>query len=513
MSNILDKIRNVINEHALIKKKDTVIVACSGGPDSVALFHLLKELVDEYELGLYLAHLNHGIREEADEDEEFVRHMAKAAEVEIVCKKVDCLKLKKEWRVSLEGAARRARYDFLINMAKMLNVSKVALGHTANDQAETVLMRLIRGSGLRGMAGILPIRYSFGIGFIRPLLRCEKEEILKYLSAKGIPYKTDRTNFKRFSTRNKIRLDIIPYIKRNLNPSIIRSISRAAELLREDNTAIEELICQNTGYHKGSLDVGYYKAFQDVVKKGVPITDWKGFLFAQKEQGKDKDFLYFELASLRSFPLGIQRRILIHSLTQFCNKRNYKGIHFEHIQAILRLISHSEGVRELVLPCVRIYLQDQKLFICSKDFDLDKTISGSNRECGNKIKQTPYEIKITGNTYVECLGLTIKTKLLNRQELKEIPSDPLVAFLDYDTLSMPIEIRTRRPGDRFHPLGMPGKKKLKEFFINEKVMKNLRDSWPLLSSGADIFWVVGLRIGHPYQVTSKTLQVLKVDFE
>jgi tRNA(Ile)-lysidine synthase len=494
MQGFFEHVREALREYALLEPKDRVLVACSGGPDSMALFHILMDLSREYDLTLYMAHLNHGIRKEADEDEAFVRQVAENAGIPVAAESVNCLELSKEWGMSLEGAARKIRYEFFERQAKRLGISKVALGHTAEDQAETILMRLIRGTGLQGMGGIPPIRHSRGISYVRPLIRCQRSDVLDYLSSADISYRTDSTNFRRCCTRNRVRLDLMPLLKKGFNPSIVHNLSRTAEMLREDHLALAHYVS------KIGSDMGLGRG-----KKGEGGFGWKAFL-SGRASGEVSWSL--DLETLKSQPLGVQRGVLREWLKGFMGTS--QGIHFEHIQAILNLMNRFQGGGMLNLPeGIRIYKDEKRLFLATHSDDNEGALKkGPDDQKG----KSGYDVNIPGMTSIPDFDLTLRASLLDRGEMKGISSDPSVAFLDYDTISIPPRIRSRLPGDRFHPLGLPSEKKLKAFFIDSKVPQRLRDRWPLLAGGSEIFWVLGLRIGDPYKVTPYTSKILHIDF-
>ncbi|MGA1864577.1 MAG: tRNA lysidine(34) synthetase TilS [bacterium] len=489
-------VRSAVLDYGLLEENDRVLVACSGGPDSMALFHILKEISSEYALALYLIHLNHGIRKEADEDEAFVRQIASDSGLEIIAGRVDCVTLSKRWKMSLEGAARKARYEFFSAQARNLGVSKIALGHTADDQAETILMRLLRGSGLKGMAGISPVRRRDGVCYIRPLIRCQRPEILKYLSSVNIPFKTDKTNLKPCCTRNRIRLELMPYLKKEFNPSLVNTLSKTAELLREDHLALKEIVS------------GIEKQIEKGSKKIDTAEDALKILPFIEISGRETQYLHIK--DLKAQPLGIQRRILQKSLSRFNQKPG--SLHFEHIQAIIRLMNRSEGGGELDLPGgINVYRSGGNLFLTRYGTGREKYLKGRSDEEKGDINH--YPLNIPGITFIPFFNLTLNASLLDLNEITEMPTDPKAAFLDYDTITGPFQIRSRFPGDRFHPLGIPAEKKLKEFFIDMKVPRKIRDVWPLLAGGSKIYWVLGLRIGHPYRVTSNTSKILKMDFK
>ena len=489
MPGILHDVTATVHHYGLLKPKETVLVGCSGGPDSIALFHLLREMAGKYELSLVMAHLNHGIRKEADADEAFVRRLAETEGIRMVTEKVNCPALSKEWKVSLESAARKARYAFFESHAKALKASKVALGHTADDQAETILMRLLRGAGLKRLAGMFPITCRKGVYFIRPLIRCQKSDVLAYLASRNLAYRTDETNLAPCCTRNKIRLNLMPFLEKEFNPSIVRTLSQTAELIREDHDLLEHVMSNL----ERRLGIDFKKArSEQVVRKEYPWT-----------AGFEEEAHYIDLDKIRSQPMGIQRRIIQKWLSVF--SIHPRRIHYQHIQAITNLINRSEGGGELSLPGgVSIYREAGQLCL---------TVHAPRHSKKDRMPEEDICLNIPGITRVPRFSAILKTSLLSKKELTEISSDPNIAFLDADTLQEPISVRSRLPGDRFQPLGIPVEKKLKEFFIDSKVPRRMRDQWPLLSGGSKIFWILGLRIGHPYRITSHTQKVLRVEFD
>lgn len=488
---LLHKVSAFIREHGLLDRKDRVLVACSGGPDSTALFHLLRAIAPSFDLDLVIAHLNHGIRTDAGEDEAFVRALAEDAGVSLVAEAADCPALSREWRVSLEGAARRARYAFLDRQAHALGITKVALGHTADDQAETILMRLLRGSGLRGLAGISPVRRARGIQYIRPLLVIPKGDILAFLASQSIPYRTDTTNTMRCCTRNRIRLDLMPCLEKEFNPSLVQTLSRTAELLREDDLALS---------HFASLLLD-----RVAVERGT--SGWKSFLSPDTAGTGD---LEVRCAHLTEQPVGLQRRLLQEALARYTGVP--QGAHFEHVASILRMINAPQGGGQVDVPGGVTVCRDGDSLRFTRRARRKEGAQGGD-ENGRAGVSSPIPLKIPGTTCIPALDCTLHGSVLPRGEIAGIPPPPGVAFLDYDTLPKPLMIRTRHPGDRFHPLGVKGEKRLKEFFIDQKVPKRLRDAWPLVVGNGHIIWVLGLRIAHPYRMGPGTTRVLRLSFD
>lgn len=226
----------------MIKMYDRVLVGLSGGPDSIVLLHALLELRHEFSLTIYIAHLDHGFRgEESSTDRKFCEDLAKDLRVDIVCEKIDVPKIAKEKGLSPEEAARFERYDFFKRMAAAKKITKVAIGHNRDDQAETVLMRVFRGSGMTGLGGIRPVKSMGNITVIRPLIEISRREIEKFLKDNDVKVRRDSSNDKTLFTRNRIRHDLMPYLEKNFNANIKEILANTAENLRTENEFLEKL--------------------------------------------------------------------------------------------------------------------------------------------------------------------------------------------------------------------------------------------------------------------------------
>ena len=235
----IHKVNQSIKKHNLLKFGDKVLVAVSGGADSLALLFSLNALKEIYGLRLYVAHLDHGLRRSAGKDRLFVNSIARKLEIPFYSKKINLKKFRRNG--SLEEVARKARLDFLIKISRKINADKIALGHTKDDQAETVLMRILRGSGLYGLSSILPSRKINGLTFIRPLIETERNGIEVFLEGLKIRPRQDSTNFETRFFRNKIRLKLLPFLKKEFNPQIKQSLSNLAQISASDYEFIKEL--------------------------------------------------------------------------------------------------------------------------------------------------------------------------------------------------------------------------------------------------------------------------------
>jgi tRNA(Ile)-lysidine synthase len=455
----IDRLSETIRRFDLLKKEDRVLVAISGGPDSVALLYGLLALQPEFDLKLYVAHLNHKLRgAESDEDEKFVKELARHLKLKFFSKRIDVKKEAKKRKLSIEETAREIRYDYLEKLADQIKADKIATGHQADDQAETFLMRLLRGAGGTGLSGI-PVKRG---KIIRPLIQIKREEIEEFLKAYKITHRLDSSNELPDYFRNKIRLSLLPEIKRKFNPKIVNVLNRTAEILSCQQEYIEktcEQIIQDAG----------------ISRKNKIILDLKGFA---------------------SYDICLQREMI--RLCVKWLKGDLNQITYESVERVLDLLQKKKSGRKVRLA-YKIWMEvSEKKLVCykekeTKEFDYPLTLPGEakHRDWGIKIKAEIVKGKLTSQT-------------INTQ-------DRNIAYLDWGKLQKPFRIRTRWKADRFRPLGMKGTKSLADFFIDAKVPHHLRDEVSILTSKGKIVWVVGYRISDEFKVTDETKKVLKVE--
>lgn len=333
---IRDKAKRTIDRFRMLSPGDTVLVGVSGGPDSMALLYLLMDIKDEYGITLKIAHLNHGFRKEAAEEAEFVRERAVSLGLEAVIRFIDVPSIKEREGLSSQEAAREARYAFFKESAGETGANKVALAHTSDDQAETVLIRLLRGSGPLGLSGIPPVReikrQGSGVGsleplIIRPLIDCSRKEIEGYLSEKGIPFVTDSSNLKMDYMRNRVRMELIPFLE-GYNPNIKETLVRTAELVHQDNQFLEM---------EGE------RAYEGARSKG--------------EGARDTTTLDFK--ATKELHPAILSRVVRKAIGEI--KGDLKRISFRHISDILDLLDSGEGRWSLHLPDVTVSREHDKL--------------------------------------------------------------------------------------------------------------------------------------------------------
>lgn len=457
-------IKNVY-KHKLIKKDDNIILGLSGGPDSMVLLHILLYVRERISFNLVVAHINHGVRgEEALKDEKFTEKVAKELGLDFFSTKADMIGLAKEKNISEEEAGREIRYGFFRKLIKELGHGKIAVAHNRNDQAETLLMRIMRGTGIDGLSGM-----SFkSDDIIRPILDINRWEIEKYVEDNSIETVVDKTNLETIYSRNKVRLELIPYIKENFNPNIIDTLFRLSENAKLDSSFLEEW----SG-----------KVYKSISKEKSASVVMKSDLFMEEDKAVKNRIIRKAIYNL------------IHTL---------QGIEEVHISSVVDLFNKGETGKRIDLPHNLLAKVSYNNLIIEKDINEDMA-----EVCENK-EETILQI---GQNYLEEYNLEISLKIIDRKDInfKNVSSN--VKFFDYDIMNEEIWIRTRNPGDRFAPIGMKGRKKIKDYFIDEKIPRDLRDEIPLLMCGENIIWVIGYRMSEDYKVKKETRSVLRVEYK
>lgn len=434
---MLDKIKKTMLQYDMLSSGDSILIGLSGGPDSVCMLYILKKLG----LKLSIAHLNHGLRgKESDMDQKFCEEIGKKMDIPVFTKKV---KIRKG-----EDAARKARYKFLEETAEKIGAKKIALGHNADDQVETVLMRLLRGAGARGLAGIPPVRRIGRALIVRPLINVWREEILDFLKKKNIAYKEDSTNKELIFFRNKIRHELIPFLS-GYNPNI-------------------KNILQSTGRNMAMLD----EFLEDITEKEIRNNR-------------------VEIKRLRKLHPIIRQEVVRRVV------RNIEPglvLTSTQVENILALAGDLKGSKRVDLPKGISVIREYNYLIFSNRKDAKKTFQ--------------VEMSVPGSIKIKNCNIFIISKLCNINE--KIVKNPFEVIMDYDKITRPLIIRNRKPGDVFQPIGLKGKKKVKDIFIDKKIPERFRDSIPIFISGRDICWIPGYRIGEKFKIASETKRILKI---
>lgn len=456
---IAERVLRTVRKHGLIARGGRVVIALSGGPDSVALVHILRELEREGELIVAgVAHLNHQLRgAAADQDEQFCRVFAAELNLPIEVERVQVRALAHEQGRSVEDAARVARYAFLERAADDLRGHVIAVGHSRDDQAETFLLRLIRGAGPRGLAGILPRAGRV----VRPLLDIRRAELRTYLSQRGIESCEDASNADVTVPRNRIRHELIPYVEREFSPGIVEVLAREAAIAREDDDRLQ----------KEAIDLA-----TSVVLRSIPGAQ-------------------VDVAALTSLHPALAARVARIALSELAGPR---FIGFDHIHAFLEFARNGASGAALSLPGQQVKHGGSWLRLRTEP---------QRGSVGNSFR---FPLSIPGEVILTPQGWTISA-----EPLETCPEGPQRARGDavavaVPALGLPLAVRNRRPGDRFRPLGLGGaEKKLQDFLVDRKVPRETRDALPLVVDRDDkIVWVVGESVGEDFRVTEPSRGVI-----
>ena len=325
-----DKVIKTIKKYNLIQNGDKIVLGVSGGPDSISMLDILNSIKDEMGFEIYVVHVNHLIRTEAIDDEKYVEEYCKKNNIEFFAKRIDVLKIADTQKIGTEEAGRKARYEFFKEIYSKVGANKIAIAHNKNDKAETIIMHLLRGSGLSGLKGIEPIRNN---KYIRPLIECERSEIEKYCEENNLNPRIDKTNFENEYTRNKIRNIVIPYIKKEFNPNIIETLDRLSEVATDESNYIDRQV-QNT----------YNKLLLEKTGKQI-ILKWKEFNSQEKI---------------------IKSRLILYTVKELMGST--EGIEKIHIESIIKLCDNNIGNKYLTPnKKIKILVNDKKIFFIAQD--------------------------------------------------------------------------------------------------------------------------------------------------
>ena len=323
-----DKILQTIKKYNLIEKGDSIVIGVSGGPDSICLLNVLNELKEELDFKIFVAHINHMIRKEADEETEYVKSFCKNIGVECFTKKIDVVKIAKESKMGTEEAGRKIRYDFFEKVLKNTDSNKIATAHNNNDKVETIIMNILRGSGISGLKGLDPIREN---KFIKPLIETSREEIENYCEENKLNPRIDKSNNENIYTRNKIRNQVIPYIKKEFNPNIIQTINRMSSLAAEESNYLQEEA---------------KKAYSQICL----------------EENLEEKRITLDLKKFNSLALVIKRRVILYTINKALNSTS--TIQKIHIEDIIKLCQKNIGNKYLTpTKGLKIYVKKKKIYI------------------------------------------------------------------------------------------------------------------------------------------------------
>ena len=454
---MLTKIRGWIERHKMLADNDNILVACSGGPDSLALLHIFNTIRLEYNISVFAAHVDHMFRGlESAQEAEFVVNFCK--EHGIVCyhTAIDVPKFILQTRLSTQDAARIVRYQYLRSIAKELGGAKIATGHHGDDQAETVLIHILRGAGSTGIRGMQPINGDI----IRPLLSVSRTEITEYCEAHHLEPRFDSSNLKTNYLRNRIRLTLLPELEKQYNVAIKDALCRTAAIVGDEHDFIQ-MTAQNT-WHQVAVD-----------------QDENVFIDAKK---------------MEPIHIAVKREIFRMAIEK---KRGcLTGVSFDHVESLLKLLTNGRVGSVIHLP--------GGLVSCKKYDGIQMGL-----ECITPLSKTDFleqVLTVPGTTHIPELGIAITTEVTDKLGT----SSSHRAVFDWLALSPPLFVRTRLAGDKFQPLAFRGSKKLKDFFIDEKVPREVRDHTPIICDHQGIIWVGGYRQAEIGKVTDKTKKFLEI---
>ena len=476
---ILSRVRQFVRQHDLVAPDTRVLAAVSGGSDSIALVHILRDLAAAGELRLAgLAHFNHQLRSSAGDDEQFAAGVAASLGLPIAVDRDDVAARAKRERRSVEDAARTARHEFFERARVAAGADVVALGHTRDDQAETVLLRLARGAGPRGLAGMHPRNGRI----VRPLLGCRRQDLRAWLDERQLQFVEDATNQDVSIPRNRVRAELLPLLEARFNPGIVDVLADQAEVTRDA------------------------WAWMDAM-----AAELEARIVGRATTAGDAMVREIDVAGLRAAPLALQRAVLWRVMSEVAGHR---PIAFGHVDAALRLTREPGEIR--------IDVPGQRLQRIGSSLVLTGRVAGA---AGRRPPEDPtnffrFPLSIPGEVVLPEAGWVVVAESLAGGLGASRASGAAghgvgknVAFVRHDVCAGSLAVRNRRPGDRFRPLGLDGQKKLQDYFVDQKVARALRDTVPLVVDDTDrIVWVAGFGIDEAFRVTdpAQVVVILKL---
>ena len=487
---VLNQVRETIEHYRLLDDGETVVVGVSGGPDSLCLLHVLHQLSTEFDLRLHVAHLHHRIRgEDADADAAFVAALAKEWGLPCTVETRDVPAMAREKKLAIEEMARLARYAFLARLAHQIGAQKIAVGHNADDQTETVLMHWLRGSGLAGLRGMLPLTplrqlrlhladpdlelESWDLLLIRPLLEVTRADIEAYCAAHSLQPRFDRSNLDTTYYRNRLRHELLPLLE-TYNPAIRQVLRRSARVITDDYAL---------------LRAEMRRAWRQVV-----LTE-------------DRRAITFDLDCWRELPTSLQRATLREAIHRL--RRSLRNINFVHVEDAMLVAREKPAGFQATLPRGLMLTLGYDTFVVA-DADYVPLPDWP------ALTVPSLPLNVPGVTPLPDSPWRVVARVFPRQELPAgwvDNTDPWQAFLDFEVVGRELTLRQREPGDRFCPLGLGGNQKLVgDFLINAKVPRAWRAFVPIVASPRHIVWLAGWRVDERARVTEATTQVLCLAF-
>jgi len=506
---LIRQVRQTIDNHSMLLPGDTVVLGVSGGPDSLCMLHLLRDLADAYRVSLHAAHLHHGIRgQDADDDAAFVAGLCRSWAIPCKVEHADVPALARERGLAIEEAARQARYTFLGSQARAVGARSVAVAHNADDQVETVLMHFLRGAGLAGLRGMCPLSWmdelrlgtegqqapepDQRIRLIRPLLQVPRRQIEEYCREHGLEPRFDRSNLDQTYFRNRLRHELIPFLE-GYNPNVRQVVRRMAEVVAADYDLLRACLAET----------------------------WPRVVRSESDLA-----IIFDLKALRALPLGLRRSIIREGIHRL--RRSLRNIDLVHVDDAVRLVRKGQVGSVATLPRhLALTLGYDQAVLAGEGFEVPRE-SRPRVGSGALVVPVPGTVSLPDGDFADIgrrpraisprrsLRWRVTTWIIRREALPEDWArnrNPYLAFVDAAQVSAPLMLRQGREGDWFEPLGLRGRRQsLRDFYINAKIPRRERATVPLLVCGEDIVWVVGYRLDARYAITPDTERALVVRF-
>lgn len=471
----MKRIEKFIQKYHMLTCGDKVIAGVSGGADSVCLFLMLLELREKIGFDLIAVHVHHGLRgEAADQDQRFVEALCEQHRIPLEIFRVNLESIAKKRKQSLEEAGRMVRREAFDSVCQKYGGNKIALAHHQNDNAETLLWNLSRGTGLDGLGGIRPVNGKF----IRPLLCMNRKEIEEYLAKRKQSYCIDETNAGTDYTRNKLRHLVLPILEEQVNSSAVRHMNETMEQIWELQEYMQEQV---------------EAAYQECVQEHSEKACW----------------IQIQQNSFETFPELIKKMVIRKGMEQVGGKK--RDLSHKHVDVMMELMNKQVG-RTLDLP----YEMHAKRNYEGIRLEKRRTYSSGEEKKAEIMQECMSELNIPGEIILADRNLKVRCKILEKPKnlsIKDIPQKIYTKWFDYDIIKSSLYIRTRQAGDNIVIDEKGHQKKLKSWFVDEKIPKEIRDSQLLLAENNDILWVLGHRMSKAYQVKQSTKWILQIEVE
>jgi tRNA(Ile)-lysidine synthase len=452
----LEKVKATIAKYAMLSGGETVLIGLSGGPDSVCLLHVLSALRDELGLQLHALYVDHGLRPAEIPDEiDFCRTRCEASTIPFSVAAIEVMTNVRVQGMNKQEAARELRYNAFNETLTQIQGQRMALGHNADDQIETFLLRFLRGAGPKGLSGMPPVRKNI----IRPLIGTGRREIEEFLDEQKITFLTDSSNLKEDYLRNRIRRILAPELKK-INPALIRTTGKTMDILREE------------------------EHYFDVI-----VTKTLMRLITRKREGRIDLFL----TPLEAMETVILRRVLRRAIDE---TKGLRGIEFVHIDSVIDLIRSGRPGDRLYLPKGLRVIKNYSTLVLTSELP---------------VRIGRHHLSVPGETLMEEIRGVIRAFV--DESADHSGEGKTLALFDADKAGTVLTVRPREDGDSFYPAGFGKRKKLQDFFVDEKVPRDERDEVPIVTAGDQIVWVAGFRGDERFRVTEETKKVLRLEFK